>query len=231
MLLQNRLNQVTAQINSYLEEIAALQAKVTHLQTHAQEIQGAEQAAESALSQIDTAISMLMAICPEELVTFKAAIDAKFSPVPQIAAANDRSDVQEDDNIPDAPLDGVEIDPDHIPDSDRSKTIEVKAETVIDSFDDIPPSDPEPSAVSSDDSSVSTSQSAEDGNGSTSNGNGHHLLNYDQLKTVDRSTLIKLASLRELGNCKSKKRDELAEMLDGMVTAEELTKASNGKHA
>jgi hypothetical protein len=161
MLLQNRINQVNVQINLYLEEIAALQAKVTYLQTHAQEIQGAEQAAETALSQIDTAISMLTAICPEELVTFKAAIDAKFSPVPQIAGASDRVAEAEDDNIPDAPLDGTEMNPVHdTTDSDRSKTIEIKAET-IEEIDDIHQDDPVSHAVSiDDDSSASTSQPA-----------------------------------------------------------------------
>ncbi len=231
MLLQNRLNQVNTQIANYLEQIAALQSKVTSLQAHAQEIQGAEQAAESALSQIDTAISMLNAICPDELATFKAAIDAKFAPaVPQISGADDVVDIQEDDTS----FDGVDSDPGsnpgngvdasedevcsdfpgYIPDASlHGIIIDTTAEAVedVEEAGDMPSDDVVPDA-------------------DNGNGNGHHLLTYADLKLVNRPTLIKLANLHQLGNCKQKKRDELAQMLDGMVTGNDLVKASNGKH-
>ena len=51
-------------------------------------------------------------------------------------------------------------------------------------------------------------QTIEPDNSDHSNGNGHdgsngyHLLAYDELKKIDRPTLMKLASAHNLGNCK-----------------------------
>lgn len=89
MLLTNRINSINTQIASYLDQIAALQTQVTDLQAHVQEIQSVEQAAESALLQVEQAIAMLNIVSPDDIATFKQALDSKFNCVPQIASATD----------------------------------------------------------------------------------------------------------------------------------------------
>lgn len=228
MLLQARFNQVNDQISSYLDQIAALQAEVTRLQAHAQEIQSVEQAAESALSQIDVAISMFQAVCPEDLETFFAAIDAKRKSVPQLQAACDDANNNVKSHVPSAP--------------NQSETIEAIA-VVVEEFDTQESSEPEdelgtiePEQIEETKTPAHLEQTIEPDNSDRSNGNGHngsngyHLLAYDELKKIDRPALLKLASAHALGNCKSKKRDELASLLDGKVTSEEVASAHNGKH-
>lgn len=223
MLLQNRLNSINSQIKVYVDEIAKLQARVTQLQTHAQEVQGAEQAAESALAQIDTALAILAAICPDEINLFKDAIDAKFcAPLPQLQECADEVNGTEE----------VDVTP---PMSDADENvIETIEAIVIERFDydvaesnlaeddnDLQVTKPEPEP------NLGNAEGVEDSNG---NGNGHNLLTYDELRIVDRPTLIKLANSHSLPNYKSKKRDDLASLLDGMVTSDEMAIAKNGKH-
>jgi hypothetical protein len=224
MLLQNRIDYINNQVKVYLEEIAKLQAQVTQLQAHAQEVQGAEQAAESALAQIDTALSMLQAICPDEIVLFKTAIDAKFNaPLYQLKGGTDNEDVTGSDTTPTAP--------------DTEGVVETTFSVVADDSDDSEEvqdnNDVQPQETAS--NLVEDDPIAHDGNGNGhtndhSDGNGHHLLTYRDLQIVDRPTLIKLANSHNLPNFKSKKRDELASLLDGMVTQAELVSAQNGKH-
>lgn len=218
MLLLNRLNSINAQINVYLEEIALLQGKVTQLQAHAQEVQGAEQAAESALAQIDTAMQMLSVICPDEIATFKAAIDARFNqPLPQLTPATDPDTAQ------DSPTPSLH------PSDDDDEVIETTAVVVEDGESQLPAVDAVNAIADSDGVSAVAAPQPSGGNGN-GNGNGHHLLSYDQLRIIDRPTLIKLANTHNIPNYKTRKRDELASLLDGMVATDELERAQNGRH-
>lgn len=196
MLLSNRIDAINATIESYLQDIQILQAKVTHLQSHAQEVAGAQQAAESALAQIDTAIAMLTAICPDEIATFQAAIEAKFSaPLPQLEAGK-RADTIEAD-IP-AP-----------PEPSAPEAIETTA-VVVET------SEPEEESVVENPAAPTNGAAELDGNG-----NGHYLT-YDELRGIKRPTLIKLANQHKIAGYKSMKQNELAIMLDGLVSPEEL---------
>ena len=78
-LLTARFNQVDTSIAQISEQIAALQVKLSNLQAYRQQLQAVEQACESALSQVDQALLMLGHVDPDQVATFKAAIDVKFS--------------------------------------------------------------------------------------------------------------------------------------------------------
>jgi TolA-binding protein len=116
MLLVNRLNNINSQIDSYQEKIAELQRRVTELQAHAQEVQVAESAAESALVQIRTALDMITAICPDDITTFKAAVDALFAPKPLLLAAEE-TDIPSTSNPvePNPPINNEVMDVDSTP--------------------------------------------------------------------------------------------------------------------
>lgn len=198
MLLTNRINAINATIESYLEEIQNLQAKVTHLQAHAQEVSGAEQAAESALNQIDTAIAMLAAVCPEEIETFKAAINAKFGQgLPQLEATKNTDTIQADIPTPPEPYSPEAGALAIHPENGRIETTAVVVEVT--------------------EESDAVEQEHRDSN-------GHHPnhLTYEDLKKIKRSTLIKLANRHNLAGYKSMKQEKLAIMLDGVVQAWEL---------
>lgn len=79
MLLQNRFNQVDAQIVSIEDQIRQLQDSLSQLQQHRQHLQSVEQACESALTQVDTALMMLNHIDADCIAIFKDAVMAKFS--------------------------------------------------------------------------------------------------------------------------------------------------------
>jgi hypothetical protein len=86
MLFQNKINQLNATvstINATIEDLSrqieALREQKLALETHLQELGSAENAAESALVQVQTAISMIQAISPDQIVTFKDAITALFN--------------------------------------------------------------------------------------------------------------------------------------------------------
>jgi hypothetical protein len=86
MLFQNKINQLNAtvsNINNTIEDLSRqieqLREQKLVLETHLQELGSAENAAESALVQVQTAINMIEAISPDQLVEFKAAIDSLFN--------------------------------------------------------------------------------------------------------------------------------------------------------
>lgn len=238
MLLLNRINSINAQVNVFLEEIAQLQAKVTQLQAHAQEVQGAEQAAESALAQIDTALSMLSVICPDEISTFKAAIDAKFNePLPQISAGNSSNGshpiTEPQPTPPDVDAETIEVTAVVVergsPASAEGETPALEVEANIEN------AHGATEIFQSEESTLPNitverhnRNENENGNG---NGNGHQYVTYSELKLVDRPTLIKLANAHGIDGYKSKKKDELAHLLNGGVTEDELEQALNGKQA
>jgi hypothetical protein len=77
-LLAAKFNQIATAIDATNAQIAALQAKLSELQEHQQQLLSVEQACQSALAQVGTALSMLNHVDPAEIPTFKAAVDAQF---------------------------------------------------------------------------------------------------------------------------------------------------------
>jgi hypothetical protein len=77
-LLAAKFNQIASAIDATNAQIAALQAKLSELQEHQQQLLSVEQACQSALAQVGTALSMLNHVDPAEIPTFKAAVVAQF---------------------------------------------------------------------------------------------------------------------------------------------------------
>ena len=77
-LLVAKFNQIASAIDTTNTQILALQAKLSELQEHQQQLLSVEQACQSAIAQIGTALSMLNHVDPSEIATFKAAVEAQF---------------------------------------------------------------------------------------------------------------------------------------------------------
>jgi predicted phage tail protein len=77
-LLATKFNQIALAIDTTNAQIAALQAKLSELQEHQQQLLSVEQACQSALAQVRTTLSMLNHVDPSEINTFKVAVDAQF---------------------------------------------------------------------------------------------------------------------------------------------------------
>jgi len=77
-LLAAKFNQIASAIDATNAQIADLQAKLSELQEHQQRLLSVEQACQSALAQVGTALSMLNHVDPAEIPTFKAAVEAQF---------------------------------------------------------------------------------------------------------------------------------------------------------
>ena len=77
-LLAAKFAQIATAIDTTNAQILALQAKLSELQEHQQQILSVEQACQSALAQVGTALSMLNHVDPAEIGTFKAAVEAQF---------------------------------------------------------------------------------------------------------------------------------------------------------
>ncbi|HEY9807166.1 MAG TPA: hypothetical protein V6D04_11400 [Candidatus Obscuribacterales bacterium] len=78
-LLVAKFNQIASAIDATNAQIAALQTKLSELQEHQQQLLSVEQACQSALAQVDTALMMLHHVDPSQVGTFQVAIEAKFS--------------------------------------------------------------------------------------------------------------------------------------------------------
>ena len=78
-LLAAKFNQIATAIDTTNAQIAALQAKLSELQEHQQQLLSVEQACQSALSQMDTALIMLHHVDPSQVEVFRAAIEGKFN--------------------------------------------------------------------------------------------------------------------------------------------------------
>jgi|SRR6476469_4450314 len=78
-LLAAKFAQIDATIDATTAQIAALQAKLSELQEHRQQLLSVEQACQSALSQVDTALMMLHHVDPSQVEVFKSAIENKFN--------------------------------------------------------------------------------------------------------------------------------------------------------
>lgn len=96
MLFNAKINEIQSQVSANSLEIEALLLRVEELraqnlamENHLQQLGSAENAAESAIEQIKTALMMINAISPAEVQTFKGAIDSLFDcERPQLAAVD-----------------------------------------------------------------------------------------------------------------------------------------------
>lgn len=78
-VLAAKFNQVDASIADTQSQITALQTKLSELQDYRQQLLSVEQAIQSALSQVDTALIMLTHVDPTQIDTFKDALTIKFT--------------------------------------------------------------------------------------------------------------------------------------------------------
>jgi hypothetical protein len=77
--LATKLAQVNTNISETQAQIAALQTKLSELQDYHQHLLLVEQACESVLAQMETALAMLNNVDPTQIAIFKAAIELKFT--------------------------------------------------------------------------------------------------------------------------------------------------------
>lgn len=78
-LLTAKFNQIASQIEVTNAQITTLQTKLSDLQEHQQQLLSVEQAVQSALGQVDTALMMLSHVDPTQIEIFQNALVAKFN--------------------------------------------------------------------------------------------------------------------------------------------------------
>jgi hypothetical protein len=114
MLFASKINEVNATIANISHEIEDLQARIEalrieklELEQYQQQLGSAENASESAIEQVRTALAMIKAISPSERETFKDALISLFTDddadIPLLASA---------DPEPEPSDDAIEINPD-----------------------------------------------------------------------------------------------------------------------
>jgi hypothetical protein len=113
MLFASKINEVNATIANISHEIEDLQARIEalrieklELEQYHQQLGSAENASESAIEQVRTALAMIKAISPDEKATFKDALISLFTDdadIPLLASA---------DPEPEPSDDAIEINPD-----------------------------------------------------------------------------------------------------------------------
>lgn len=110
MLFASKINEVNASIAGISQEIEDLQARIEalrieklELEQYQQQLGSAENASESAIEQVKTALAMIKAISPDEKATFKDALISLFddADIPLLASA-DPDPEPSDDAIEDA---------------------------------------------------------------------------------------------------------------------------------
>ena len=86
MLFSTKLESINSAVTSTKNEIEQLEQKIEqlreeklNLENHAQQVLSAQSAAESAISQVRTALAMVRASAPDSVDTFKSAIDELFN--------------------------------------------------------------------------------------------------------------------------------------------------------
>jgi regulator of replication initiation timing len=96
MLFASKINKVNASIAGISQEIEDLQARIEalrieklELEQYQQQLGSAENASESAIEQVKTALAMIKAISPDEKATFKDALISLFDEgdIPLLASA------------------------------------------------------------------------------------------------------------------------------------------------
>ena len=98
MLFASKINEVNATISQISHEIEDLQARIEalrieklELEQYQQQLGSAENASESAIEQVRTALAMIKAISPSERETFKDALISLFTDdadIPLLASAD-----------------------------------------------------------------------------------------------------------------------------------------------
>jgi regulator of replication initiation timing len=113
MLFADKINEVNATIANISQEIEDLQARIEalrieklELEQYQQHLGSAENASESAIEQVKTALAMIKAISPDEKATFKNALISLFddADIPLLASA-------EPDPEPEPSDDAIETSP------------------------------------------------------------------------------------------------------------------------
>jgi TolA-binding protein len=114
MLFASKINEVNATIANISQEIEDLQARIEdlrieklELEQYQQQLGSAENASESAIEQVKTALAMIKAISPSERETFKDALISLFTDegdIPLLASA-------EPDPEPEPSDDAIETSP------------------------------------------------------------------------------------------------------------------------
>jgi hypothetical protein len=88
--IQSTVNANALEIEALLLRVEELRAQNLSLENHLQQLGSAEAAAESAIEQVRTALTMIYHISASEIDTFKAAIDSLFdSPRAELPASVD----------------------------------------------------------------------------------------------------------------------------------------------
>jgi small-conductance mechanosensitive channel len=107
MLFASKINEVNATIANISHEIEDLQARIEalrieklELEQYQQQLGSAENASESAIEQVKTALAMIKAISPDEKATFKDALISLFddADIPLLASAEPDPDPEPSDD-------------------------------------------------------------------------------------------------------------------------------------
>lgn len=108
MLFADKINEVNATIAGISQEIEDLQARIEdlrieklELENYQQQLGSAENASESAIEQVKTALAMIKAISPNEKATFKDALISLFTDdadIPLLASAEPDPDPEPSDD-------------------------------------------------------------------------------------------------------------------------------------
>jgi chromosome segregation ATPase len=124
MLFTAKINELTNHIEDNQTTIAELEARIEALReennriaSHLQALGSAESAAESALAQVQNAISMITTVDPSQLDTFRQAIESAFAqdvallaePTPETGDDDEIIEVVAEDPHQDAPQDAEMI--------------------------------------------------------------------------------------------------------------------------
>jgi hypothetical protein len=147
-LFAARKNQVSQAINAIQSQIAQLQQQLADQQTFLQEIGSAEQAGESALTQIDTFLTMVRAIDPDaETVFWQAADSRRHEVAGTIAPSTPTTEKAEETSPKTTPIDpiapttddtAIDVDATELPQDGSTATDSPTADTPIDASIDAP---------------------------------------------------------------------------------------------
>jgi TolA-binding protein len=136
MLFASKINEVNASIAGISQEIEDLQARIEalrieklELEQYQQQLGSAENASESAIEQVKTALAMIKAISPDEKATFKDALISLFddADIPLLASAEPDPEPEPSD---DAIEDAIETSPNgngHNGNGNHHETIDINA--------------------------------------------------------------------------------------------------------
>jgi hypothetical protein len=205
MLFLDKTIQIDATIANITTEIEELELRIERLRSeklaaeqYRQQLGSCESAAESAIEQVRTAVTMIQAVSPDVLATFKQAIDALFTGSEALLEAENAPalpaaiDVDVTGEFPTDPTD---------PAPDSEDPAPTKTETVIDTL---------------------VNDGNGNGNGHHSPDNDLYRVMFDDL---DRSTtaaqLRKALRDRSLSD-KGKKSDLIDRLIEAGVTADTL---------